>query len=240
LEAIVMAAGEGRRMRPLTDRFAKPVLPIDGRPVIAVLLRELAAAGVGGVYVVTGHLAEQVEELVGDGVAYGAEARFVRQPGPLGSADAVLRAVQAGARPPLVVTAADTLFTPGDLARFAKAFADAGAAGAIAARRDPPPSPPHRRPMRIVDGRVERVLDDDPANPLAGAPLWALGDAVAGFLEPLPGRPPHELADVFQLALEAGEEVAGVEIGRTRDLTHPHDLVLENFAYARGLLDPAR
>ena len=40
-----MAAGLGSRLRPLTDHFAKPVLPIDGRPVLASLLRELAAAG---------------------------------------------------------------------------------------------------------------------------------------------------------------------------------------------------
>ena len=40
-----MAAGEGRRLRPLTERWPKPVLPIDGRPVIGTLLRELAAAG---------------------------------------------------------------------------------------------------------------------------------------------------------------------------------------------------
>ena len=40
-----MAAGEGTRLRPLTERWAKSVLPIDGRPVLAVLLRELARAG---------------------------------------------------------------------------------------------------------------------------------------------------------------------------------------------------
>jgi NDP-sugar pyrophosphorylase family protein len=55
-----MAAGEGTRLRPLTERWPKPVLPIDGRPVIATLLRELAAAGCERVYIVTGHLAEQV------------------------------------------------------------------------------------------------------------------------------------------------------------------------------------
>ena len=42
-----MAAGEGRRLRPLTERYAKPVLPIDGRPVIVTLLHELRAAGSG-------------------------------------------------------------------------------------------------------------------------------------------------------------------------------------------------
>jgi len=41
VEAIVMAAGEGRRLRPVTERYAKPVLPIDGRPVIVTLVHEL-------------------------------------------------------------------------------------------------------------------------------------------------------------------------------------------------------
>ena len=45
-----MAAGEGRRLRPLTERWAKPVLPIDGRPVLESLLRELAAAGTERAY----------------------------------------------------------------------------------------------------------------------------------------------------------------------------------------------
>ena len=45
MDAVVMAAGEGCRLRPLTEQWPKPVLPIDGRPVIATLLRELAAAG---------------------------------------------------------------------------------------------------------------------------------------------------------------------------------------------------
>src|SRR3712207_7142957 len=61
LPAIVMAAGEGRRLRPVTERWAKPVLPIDGRPVLAALLRELRAAGVEDVWLVSGHLARSEE-----------------------------------------------------------------------------------------------------------------------------------------------------------------------------------
>ena len=79
MHAVVMAAGEGRRMRPLSERWPKPVLPIDGRPVLASLLRELAAAGLGPVTIVVGHLAEQVTSLAGEGKAFGLELRFVRQ-----------------------------------------------------------------------------------------------------------------------------------------------------------------
>ena len=124
-----MAAGLGTRLRPLTEHWPKPVLPIDGRPVIATLLRELAAAGCERVWVVTGHLAEQVETLVGDGAAFGVAARFVRQPDVLGSADAVQRALEAGAEAPAVVSAADTLFGRGDVGRFAGSFGGADVAG---------------------------------------------------------------------------------------------------------------
>jgi glucose-1-phosphate thymidylyltransferase len=229
IHAVVMAAGEGRRMRPVSERWPKPVLPIDGRPVIGTLLRALADAGVEHATVVTGHLAEQVEGLVGDGAAFGLAVSYVPQPEPLGSADAVLRALRDGARPPLLVTAADTFFAPGDLARFLAE--GAGADGAIAGRREPPPSPPHRSPLRIVEGRVECVLDDDPENPIGGAPLWLVGPAVARFLDPLPGRPPYELSTAFQLAIDAGAEIRGIEIGPTRDLTSALDLVKENFPY---------
>ena len=224
-----MAAGLGTRMLPITEHWPKPVLPIDGKPVVVSLVEDLAAAGCERIVVVTGHLAEQVEALVGDGSAFGLDVSFVRQAEPLGSADAVLRAVRAGARPPIVVTAADTVFARGDLRRFVAETE--GAAGAVAARRHPPPSPPHRSAVRIVDGRVERVLDDDPRNPLAGAPLWLLSPGAARFLDPLPGKPPYELSTVLQLAVDSGEPIAGIEIGPTRDLTAPLDLVRENFPY---------
>jgi NDP-sugar pyrophosphorylase family protein len=224
-----MAAGEGKRLRPLTDRWAKPVLPVDGRPVLATVLRELAGAGVERCVVVTGHLAQQVEALAGDGSPFGLTVEFARQPSPDGSADAVRR---ARLEPPYLVVGADTVFAAGDLARFAAAAE--GFDGAVAVRRDPPPEPPHRYAVRIVDGLVERVLDPDPANPLAGAPLWALGEPVGALLDELPG-PPFELAAAFQRAVDAGARVAGVEIGPTRDLTRPEDLVEENFPYLRGL-----
>lgn len=221
-----MAAGEGRRLRPLTERWPKPVLPIDGRPVLGTLLRELAGAGVRRVTIVTGHLAEQVERLAGDGSAWALEVRFASQPRPDGSADAVARALEAGARPPLVVAGADTVFRPGDVARF---VARAGGRAAVAVRRDPPPSPPHRHPVRTSNGRVTRVLDDDLDNPLGGAPLWILTAEVASHLRS--DRPPYELGNAYQAAIDAGADVAAVEIGKTRDLTDPLDLVEENFPY---------
>jgi CTP:molybdopterin cytidylyltransferase MocA len=183
-----MAAGEGTRMRPLSEHWPKPILPIDGAPVVVTLVHELGAL-CDRIVVVTGHLAEQVEELVAP-LPYPVE--FVRQPPGQGSADAVHR---ADARPPYLVLAADTLYEPGAIAQFA-----AAAAGHDGAMTD-------------------------------GAPLWFVGERVHAFLDPLPGKPPYELLAVFQLARDAGADVPAIQVGRTRDITSPVDVMRQNFPY---------
>ena len=227
LPAIVMAAGLATRLRPLSRQYAKPVLPIDGRPVLGSLLRELAAARCPEVTIVVGHLAEQVERLVGGGEAWGVPVRFARQERPDGSTDAVLA---AGAVPPYLVLAADTLFGTGDVGRFAAAFRASTAVGAVAVRRSPGPSS-GRHVVRVREGRVERMLDDDPEDTLTGAPLWAVGEPLGPRIASRPGRRPWELQTAFQQAIDEGEEVAGIEIGSTRDLTTPADVLRENFPY---------
>ena len=228
-----MAAGEGRRLRPLTERWAKPVLPIEGRPVIATLVRELAAAGLTDVWVVVGHLAEQVERLLGDGSGFGATIRYARQPEPLGSADAVRCGLAAGAGPPLAVLGADTVFASGTIADALARWRAAGTAGGIAVREVPAHELPERSSVRVENGRVVAVVEKPPAGAegrLAGAPLWFLSDELTPFLDDLPG-PPFELATAAERALAAGRELSALEIGPTRDITHPEDVVLRNFPY---------
>jgi NDP-sugar pyrophosphorylase family protein len=231
LHAIVMAAGEGRRLRPLTSRWAKPVLPVGGRPVLASLLRELAAGGLGPVTIVIGHLGHQLEALAGDGSAFGVDVRYARQPETLGSADAVARGLAAGAEAPCVVVAADNVFAPGDLGRFADEALASGT-GAIGIRRGLMPSPA-KPGVRTRGGLVEAIVDSDPTLPWTAVPLWLLGAEVVPFLEGLPG-PPFELRDAFERAMASGLAISAVEVEPTRDLTHPEDLVLENFPYARA------
>jgi CTP:molybdopterin cytidylyltransferase MocA len=219
--AVVIAAGLGTRLRPLTERYAKSVLPIGGVPVLASLLRELAAAGCPRATVVVGHLAEQVEWLAGDGSGFGLEVRYARQAAPDGSLDAVLAASPSA---PYLVLGADVRYSPGDVGRFAAAFEASGAAGALAIR-------PRAGPVRVRDGRVERIVDEG----VSAAPLWAVGAAVATFVDARPGSPPYELATAFQQAIDAGEHVAAIGIGPTRDLTTPLDLLAHNFPYLGGL-----
>ena len=229
MNAIVMAAGAGTRLRPVTERWPKAVLPIDGRPVLATLLHELRASGCERVWLVSGHLATQVERLAGNGAAFGMDVRTIRQPVVLGTADAVQRALDGGAELPCLVVAADTVFRPGDVGCLANSFSSSGAAGAIAVRRDPPPGP-GRRAVVVREGRVTAVREGD--GPLSGAPLWGIDRPVAERL--CLDREPFELGNAYHAALQAGETIVAVEIGKTRDLTDPLDLVEENFSYLRG------
>ena len=225
-----MAAGEGRRLRPLTERWPKPILPIDGRAVIATLLRELKAAGCEPVTVVTGHLAEQVERLLGDGSGFGLELRYARQPRPDGSADAVSCGLAAGAEPPLVVTTADTVFRRSDLTRFAAAFEAASPPGAVAVRRSPAGAA-----VEVEDGLVRRI-GGEAAGPFAHAAVWGVGSELVSYLDGL-GGPPFELAEAYGRAIAAGLEISAVEVGPTRDLTDPLDLVEENFPYLKDVIE---
>ena len=178
-------------MRPITERWPKPVLPIDGRPVIASLLRELARGGFRDVTVVTGHLARQVERLLGDGSVFGLDLRYVRQPRADGSADAVRRAVEAGAEPPLIVVGADTLFTAGDVRRFADAFASSGAPAALALGGG------ETAPLWGLTEQATRRLGN-----LAGPP-YELLDAVDGLeLAELPIGKTRDLTDPLDLVRE--------------------------------------
>jgi choline kinase len=220
-----MAAGEGRRLRPLTERWPKPVLPIDGKPVIATLLRDLADAGIEAATVVTGHLAEQVEALVGDGRTFGLSVRFARQPEPLGSADAVRRALAAGATAPLLISAADTVFTPGALARVAAEWVDSGVAAGLGIRKG---GGEGRTPVRIENGRVVEIGGE--RGEWTAAPLWFFGVEILPALDVVPG-PPYELAAAFRNGLGGGIGILALEVGPTRDLTRPEDVVVENFPY---------
>jgi hypothetical protein len=81
-----------------------------------------------------------------------------------------------------------------------------------------------------VWGGPARVVADPAETPFAHASLWGVGPPLLPFLDGLNG-PPYELAEAFQRAIDAGHDVKAVEVGPTRDLTDPLDLVRENFPY---------
>jgi mannose-1-phosphate guanylyltransferase len=92
MQALILAGGEGTRLRPLTSTVPKPVVPLVDRPFIAFMLDWLRRHGVDDVIMSCGHLADGVRSVLGDGSAFGVRLRFVEEPQPLGTGGALKHA----------------------------------------------------------------------------------------------------------------------------------------------------
>lgn len=102
---MILAAGRGERMRPLTDTVPKPLLPVAGKPLIVHHLERLAVAGFRDVVINHAHLGHQIEEVLGDGVQWGLRIRYSpERPAALGTGGGIHNALHLiGAAPFLVV-----------------------------------------------------------------------------------------------------------------------------------------
>ena len=89
MQALILAGGEGTRLRPLTTTVPKPVVPLVDRPLIAFMLDWLAGHGVDDVIMSCGFLASGVHNVLGDGSARGIRIRYVEEPRPLGTGGAL-------------------------------------------------------------------------------------------------------------------------------------------------------
>ncbi len=76
MKTMILAAGRGERMRPLTDTCPKPLLPVGGKPLIAWHLERLAAAGLRDIVINHAHLGKMIEETLGDGAHYGVRIQY--------------------------------------------------------------------------------------------------------------------------------------------------------------------
>ncbi len=90
MKAVLLAAGRGTRMAPLTDRRPKPLVPVAGRPIIEHIAGGLAAAGVDEICLVIGYMGEQIQERLGDGGRLGTKLTYVWQEEYRGTGAALL------------------------------------------------------------------------------------------------------------------------------------------------------
>ena len=141
LPALILAAGRGERMRPLTDTCPKPLLPVQGKPLIVWHLQALARDGVRDVVINTAYLEEQFEPALGDGSRWGLRIRYSHERadhgGALETAGGIAKALPLLAETPggdraFWVLAGD-VFVPGFRfeADVAHAFAQGPHAGTV-------------------------------------------------------------------------------------------------------------
>ena len=116
--ALILAAGRGERMRPLTDATPKPLLRAGGKPLIGWQLERLAAEGVRDVVINHAHLGEQLEAALGDGSRWGVRIAWSREGTALETAGGIAKALPLLGPDPFLVVSAD-IHTDFDYARLA-------------------------------------------------------------------------------------------------------------------------
>src|SRR6202049_8971 len=104
MKAVVMAGGEGSRLRPLTIRRPKPMVPIAGKPVMEHILNLLKRHGITDVIVTVQYLASNIEDYFGNGSQFGMRITYSREDVPLGTAGSVKNAEDQLTEPFLVIS----------------------------------------------------------------------------------------------------------------------------------------
>jgi MurNAc alpha-1-phosphate uridylyltransferase len=104
MKAMILAAGRGERMRPLTDHTPKPLLTVAGKPLIVHTINQLVTAGFTELVINHAHLGKQIEDVLGDGEQYGASIRYSPEGEALETAGGIIHALPLlGDKPFLVI-----------------------------------------------------------------------------------------------------------------------------------------
>ncbi len=151
MKALLMAAGVGSRLQPLTMTTPKPLLPVKGTPLIHRVISQLVAAGIEDISINLHHLGEQIRESVGDGSTFNARIRFAEEETLLDTGGTVVQALPWLGDAPFVVANAD-IYTDFDFSLLPSELGDDFAHLAVV----PTPAWRDESDFLFKDGRVVR------------------------------------------------------------------------------------
>jgi MurNAc alpha-1-phosphate uridylyltransferase len=106
-KAMLLAAGRGERLRPLTDKTPKPLIPVHGKPLIAYTLEKLPAIGITEVVINISYLAKQFPKTLGDGSQFGLAITYSYEPEVLETGGGILQALPLLGNEPFLVISGD-------------------------------------------------------------------------------------------------------------------------------------
>lgn len=215
--AMLLAAGSGTRLRPLTDRVPKPMLPVGGRPLIEHTVRALARVGVREIIVNLHHHPDVLPAHFGDGGAWGVTMRYCREAELLGTSGGVKQAARWLAGAPFFVIYGDNLTTC-DFDRLAALHASSRAAVTIALFWKDDVSPHSAVELREGD-RIVRFVEK-PKREEAPSHWISAGMNVMepDVLEAIPPGRSDFGFDVFPSLLAAGHRLQGYRMGPSEGL----------------------
>lgn len=215
---MILAAGRGERMRPLTDRTPKPLLAVGGKPLLVWHIERLRAAGYVHIVINHAHLGEQIEAALGDGAALGVAIAYSRETSALETAGGIATALPLIDADVFPVVNGD-IYCEFDFHRLAEPAARL-AAGDDQAHLVLVDNPPHHPAGDFVlDADRLRSADTAPRLTFSGIGVYHR----ALFSPCVPGER-AQLAPLLRLAIEAGRASGEHFAGRWVDVGTPERL----------------
>jgi bifunctional UDP-N-acetylglucosamine pyrophosphorylase / glucosamine-1-phosphate N-acetyltransferase len=224
LKAVVLAAGEGQRMRPLTATRPKVMLPIVGKPILEHLLSEAKAAGIAEFIFVVGYCDKQVRSYFGDGGKWGVKIDYAEQRKQVGTADAIRMAATVVADNFLVVNG-DVIINRADIKRLMQSAHNTMSVFEV---KDP-------AGLGIVELAGDKVVGiyektRRPPSLMANAGLYLftpdIFEAIAGTEKSPRGE--YEITDSLRILMGKKTGLRYLQLKSWRDFSYPWDLLRAN------------
>jgi bifunctional UDP-N-acetylglucosamine pyrophosphorylase/glucosamine-1-phosphate N-acetyltransferase len=233
MKAVVLVAGKGTRMEPLTSDCPKVMLQVANKPILEHILNSAIEAGIEGFVFITGYLEEQIREYFGDGNKWGVSIEYVRQKEQLGTANAIgcAKGYVEGA---FLVLNGDMLIGQEDL----KLLLSRPEEAVICVKEVENPS--DFGVLETENNKVVRIIEK-PKNPptnLANAGIYLFRESIFDFIDRTRAsvRNELEITDSIQMLIDSGVPVGYSPLeGRWIDIGYPWDLLKANEYLLKGL-----
>jgi len=218
VKAVILAAGKGTRLGELTKTIPKPMIPINGKPVIEYVICGIQRAGIDEFVLVTKHLSEKIEDYFGDGSRFGIHIQYVRQGEKYGTGAALESARELVSDEPIMMTFADVIMSGVNYRGAKDAFLSAVRAaegsderiGAVITLNEVP-DPCTGADVKVDKrGRVKQIVEKPPPGTsptyMNSSGLFVFDPIVFRYLERLEPshRGEYELPDAMNRMIEDG------------------------------------
>lgn len=214
MKAVILAAGKGTRLRPLTDNTPKPMLPVAGKPLLEWMLERLKEARIKEVMIVTNYLEDQIKDYFKNGEALGINITYTTQKEPLGTANAIYQALEWIGKDQFMTLYGDHYLSEGAL----REMKEAHVVGEVTVASIKVNDPSQYGTFKIEEDRVTKVVEkplkgQEPSN-YANVGLYIFPSEVFWHIEetPLSPRGEYEVTDTMQRMIETGITVRKFEL----------------------------
>jgi len=229
---IILAAGLGKRLRPLTLTTPKPMLPILGKPILQYVLSSVREAGFLDVILVVSPRDKKIRSYFKNGSRYGLSIRYAFQDQPLGMAHATSIAKDLVQEDTLLLMASDNIVKAGSLLSMVERHLKGGFSGTLSLRKARWEDISNLSSVKINQYlRVQKIMEkpkpEEASSNIVSMPIYVFNKAIFQFLpkvRPSP-RGEYELQDAIQMMIDEGLAISGVFIDHRLHLTTIEDLM---------------